>query len=191
MKKLVCLGALLFAACDDGDAAFGDAAANVEGIYQVTAYTRNDAGCAPGSTSQLGQDRFAVAFTQTIFGDRVLTVTSCASAADCRAKLADMRAQEPVLLEFQFSANAVSNSVLVGRGATTGFTEDGVCTRGEVSATTIELLGSRLRVEQAITIADDYLPDNGFCTTTLAERFAENNTCSQMELLTAELLEVL
>lgn len=191
MKKLVCLAALVFAACDSGDVAFDDAAANVEGIYQVTAYTRNDAACSPGSDSLLGQDRFAVAFTQTIFGEHVLTVTSCASVADCRAKLADMRANEPVLLDFQFSANAVANSVLVGEGASTGFAEDGVCTGGEVSATSIELVGSRLRVEQAITIADDYLPENGFCTTDLAQRFAEDNTCSQLEVLTAELVEVL
>jgi hypothetical protein len=133
-----------------------------------------------------------VAFTQTVFGGSVLTVTSCASAADCRAKLADMRANEPVLLEFQFAASEVgANASLLGRGAATGFQEDGVCTSGEVTRTTIELVGSQLRVEQAITIADDYLPDTGFCTTELAQKFAGDNSCSRMELLTAELLEVL
>jgi len=191
MKNLACLALLALTACDDNNGAFDDAAASAEGIYQVTSYTRNEAACAPGGTSQLGTDRFAVAFTQTIFGSRVLTVTSCASVADCRAKLADMRAQEPVLLQFQYAVNELDGDLLAGTGASTGFSEDGVCTAGEVMKTKLELVGAQLRIEQAITIADDYAPDDGFCTTTLAQKFAEGNVCSRMEALTAELLEVL
>lgn len=192
MQKLACLALVVFTACDAHDAAFDDAAASVEGIYQVTAYTRNEAACTAGGTSLLGNDRFAVAFTQTIFGSRVLTVTSCASAADCREKLADMRANEPVLLDFQFSVNELAaDDTLAGLGASTGFEQDGVCTEGSLARTKLELIGTRLQVEQAITIADDYLPDGGFCTTELAQKFAEDNACSQLEVLTAELLEVL
>ena len=192
MKKLACLGLLAFAGCDGGNAAFNDAAAGVEGIYQVSAYTRNDAACAPGGDSQLGNDKFAVAFTQTIFGNHVLTVTSCASAADCRAKLADMRANEPVLLDFQFAVSELAaNDVLVGFGASTGFSDGGVCRQGEVTETKLELIGSQLRIEQAITLADDYAAEDGFCTTALAQKNADGNACSQLELLTAELLEVL
>lgn len=191
MKQLAWLG-LLLAACGGDAGAFGESAAGVEGIYQISSYTRNDAACAPGGASVLGRDRFAVAFTQQIFGSDVLSVTSCASAADCRDKLADMRAQEPVLLDFQFVASELgANEALVGHGASTGFEEDGVCTQGEVTETRIELIGTQLRIEHAITIADDYLPDDGFCTTELSQRFARDNACSEMEVLTAELLEVL
>ena len=58
-------------------------------------------------------------------------------------------------------------------------------------STELELIGAQLRVEQSITIADDYLPDNGFCTTTFAQKFAARNPCTQLETLTAELLETL
>ena len=184
--------AIALAACDNGTAAFDEAAAPVEGIYQVTSYTRNDAACAPGTSSQLGQDTFAIAFMQDIFGTPVLSMMSCASPADCRAKLADMRAEKPVQIEWMFSVNEVGdNNVLVGRGADSGFREDGVCTKGEAIDTELALDGSQLRIERAITIANDYLPDNGFCTTELARKFAKGNTCSQMELVTAELVEAL
>ena len=181
---------LALAACDGSNAAFDEAAAPAEGIYRVTSYTRNDAACAPGSTSQLGQDTFAVAFMQDVFGTPVLSLMSCASAADCRTKLADMRAEKPVQIEWMFSVNEVGeNNALIGRGADSGFREDGVCTKGEAIDTELVLSGSQLRLERAITIADDYLPDNGFCTTELARKFAQDNTCSQMEVVSAELVE--
>ena len=195
MTKLACLAgfiAIIAAGCTENTpSTFDDTAKNMEGIYQVSSLSRNAAACSPGGASLLGTDRFAVAFTQTIFGNRVLTVTSCASAADCREKLADMRAQEPVSLQFQYAANEIDGEALSGLGADSGFEEDGVCTQGALMSTKLERVGSQLRVEQSITIANDYLPDNGFCTTTLAQKFAESNACSQMETLTAELLETL
>ena len=192
MTKLALPLVLALAACDNGTASFDQAAAPVEGIYQVTSYTRNDAACAPGQASQLGDDRFAIAFMQDIFGTQVLSLMSCASAADCRTKLADMRAERPVQIEWMFSVNEVGeNNVLLGRGADSGFREDGVCTKGEAIDTELVLAGSQLRLARKITIANDYLPDNGFCTTELAQKFAEDNTCSQMEVVTAQLLEVL
>jgi uncharacterized membrane protein len=192
MTKFALPLVLALAACDSSTAAFDEAAAPVEGIYRVTQYTRNDAACAPGQTSLLGQDTFAVAFMQDIFGTPVLSLMSCGSIADCRVKVADMRAEKPVQIEWMFSVNEVGdNNVLIGRGADSGFREDGVCTKGEAIDTEIALAGSQLRIERAITIANDYLPDNGFCTTELARKFAKGNTCSQMEVVTAELVEAL
>ena len=191
MKKWLGL-VLCVAACGEGESDFEQAALGVEGIYAVQAYTRNETACTPGGVDALANDRFVVAVSQELFGQKFLSVTSCASAADCRAKLVDIRTGGGYQLEFQFVVSAVSGDTLTGQGASTGFGDHGVCTGGDVTATKLELLGTRLSIEQRITLADDYPADSeGFCTTELAKKHAEGNACSQMELLTAELLEVL
>ena len=117
MTKFALPLVLALAACDSGTAAFDEAAAPVEGIYQVTSYTRNDAACAPGTTSLLRDDKFAVAFMQDVFGTPVLNVMSCASVADCRAKVEARRAEEQILIEWHFAVNEVgANDALIGRG---------------------------------------------------------------------------
>ena len=119
-------------------------------------------------------------------------MTSCASVPDCREKLADIRAGEGFALDFQFAVDEVGEGdVLIGHGVSTGCGSDGVCTMGEVTKTTLQLIGLQLRIEEAITLADDYPADDGFCTTDLAKKNAEGNACSQMEVLTADLIEVL
>ncbi len=186
---------VMLAACsgDGGFSRFDEAAANVEGIYKVSSYTRNDQACTPdGGVSQLGDDTFALAVTQSFAGQHVLTVVSCASSEDCRAKLADIRSNQGYPIEFEFTvSNITSDDLLTGAGVSTGFSNNGTCTGGELSTTRLELVGTRLHIEQAITIADDYPADGGFCTTEAARKNAEGNACSEMEVLTAELFEVL
>jgi hypothetical protein len=55
---------------------------------------------------------------------------------------------------------------------------------------TFALTASGIRIENAITIADDYpVTSDGFCTTTETQRAAQGNPCSELEVLTAELVE--
>jgi hypothetical protein len=190
----VTLAAALIAGCsDDGDADLVRVASGIEGIYSVTSYTRNEQTCEPGGASQLGDDKFAVVVLQKFVGQHYLSITSCESAADCREKLADIRAGESYSIEFQFAVDKVGDGdVLAGAGVSTGFGGGGTCTGGEVWTTKLELVGMQLRIEQAITLADDHPDDgDGFCTTDLTRKHAERNDCSQMEVLIADLLEVL
>lgn len=183
---------LCVAACGEGEGEFEQAATAVEGIYQVQTYTRNEQACSSGGVDAIDNDRFAVAVQQQLLGQRFLSVVSCASAIDCRAKLDDIRAGHGYTLEFQFVVSEADGDLLRGAGASTGFGSSGTCTRGEVTATTLELVGTSLAIEKRITVADDYPADSdGFCTTELTRKYAEGNACSQLEVLTAALVEVL
>ena len=138
-----------------------DLASEMEGIYQVSAYTHNDAACAPGGSSQLGSDTFAFVKTQTFFGQKLVEVLSCASPADCHAKAAALEAGQSFGIEFSFGASELGGEgTLVGHGADTGFGENGVCVGGEATVTTLFLDGDVLQVEHGITIADDYPVDS-------------------------------
>ncbi len=182
-------------ACGGGssDDDFDAAAASMEGIYQVQSYTRNDNACSAGGESILGADRFAAAYTQKFLGITLLSVISCASPADCRDKLAAERAGEGFQIDFLFSVQFLGgDGELIGSGASTGFGDGEVCTEAELTATLLTLAGSELRLEQAITIADDFPVDsNGFCTTSGASAAAEGKTCSQLKVLTATFFEPL
>src|SRR4051812_13979953 len=86
--------------------AASDPADAVTGIYQVSAFTHNDAACAPGGDSQLGSDTFAIVTKADVFGTGILHVMSCASAADCRAKQAKLDGGELVTIDFSFDVLA-------------------------------------------------------------------------------------
>jgi hypothetical protein len=179
-------------ACTTPADEFVDAAAQVEGIYRVTTYTRNDQACVPGGASLLTKETFAFAATQELFGITLLDVFSCDAPADCRAKLAKLDAGGGFGLDFGFSVSSVDREVLVGDGASTGFAEGTVCIGGEVTRTRLVVEGATLRLQQEITIADSYPADaDGFCTTDAAKAAARGNACSALEVLTADFVEPL
>jgi hypothetical protein len=194
MTKLAVLSLALMACGGGGDSSdFDAAAASMEGIYQVQSYTRNDNACSPGGESILGTDGFAIAYKQQFLGTTLLSLISCESPQDCRDKLAAEQRGEGFQIDFLFSVQFVGNDgELLGSGTSTGFGDGSVCTNAELSDTVLTLTGSELRLEQAITIADDFPVDsNGFCTTVAASEAAEGKACSEMEVLTATFFEPL
>lgn len=194
-RTALSLALSLAAGCTGGSSSdFDDVAADVTGIYRVSTYTHNDQACEPGGTSKLGTDGFAIATTHVIFGIHFLTVTSCASPDDCRQKQALIDGGTAIVpIQFSYAVQFVgAGGTLTGQGADTGFGSGGVCTDGAVSATTLSLTGTALRIEQAITIADDYAQDaQGFCSTDAAKAAASGNSCSELEVLTADFAEAL
>jgi hypothetical protein len=198
MKHLPLLG-LVLAACSGGAGGTDDpgefelAADSVVGIYSLDSFLKNEAACTPDGmpVESLNGHGFAVAFKQQSFG-LLLDVLSCASPQDCRDKAADRDGGFTIDFSFGLSRLGVDGE-LTGEERSTGFSQgNGTCTRGSVSDTVLTLTGDQLRIEQAITIADDYAADpEGFCSTDLARDAAEGNSCSQMELLTATFVEAL
>ena len=191
MQRLAVLISLAsLTACTSND--FVDAAAQVEGIYRVTTYTRNEQACVPGGASLLTKETFAFAATQQVLGLAVLDVFSCDDPADCRDKLAKLGTGGAFGLDFGFSVSDVQKGVMLGEGASTGFAEGGTCTGGEVTRTRLVVEGTTLRLQQEVTAADDYPADaDGFCTSDAAKAAARGNACSALEVLTAELIEPL
>jgi len=196
MKFLAIASLVSIAACDTagGAGAFDERASEIEGIYQVSAYTRNEAACEPGGDSQLVTDTFALVTRMSVAGIDYVAINSCASPADCRVQYDKLQTGEPVAFDWSFAVHAIAgDGGLVGEGASTGFsTPEGICRLGDITATRLTVTGSALRIEQRITLADDYAEDaDGFCTTTAAREAAQGNPCAQFELLTAELVEAL
>jgi hypothetical protein len=194
----ICIGSLLLVslvACDGNSSSgnFDELASEMEGIYRVTSYTRNEAACVPGGENALGSDGFMFVTTQELFGTKLVSAMSCASVADCRDKQARVAAGDGVAIDFSFAASEVgTNNTLVGQGASTGFDEDGVCTGGELTTSTFRLTDGGLEIDLAITVAEDHPVDSdGFCTTSATQRAAQGLACSEMEALGAEFVEAL
>jgi uncharacterized membrane protein len=193
MTKL--LGLLFIAssaltACADSNEEFADAATGLEGIYKVATYTRNDTACTPGGSSVLGNDGYAVAVMQEVLGHQMLTLTSCASPLDCRKKVDAMHSRDSFSIEFQFTTYELDDDALTGHGAWSGSLENGRCVGGERNDTRLVRSEGLLTVEQKITPADAYQPEDGLCWTDGATRGAEGNSCTALELLTAEFVEM-
>lgn len=192
MKHLALVGLSLMACTSHGASEFDQVASELEGIYQVQSYTRNEQACSPGGEDRLGDDRFAAAFTGEVFGIQFLEVVSCASPADCRDKVAAARSNQAYQLEFSFTVSELgANGELLGGGASTGFADNGVCRDAEITATTLVLADSALRLEQAITVAPDFPTADGVCSTRAAQDAAADRTCSELEVLTATFFESL
>jgi hypothetical protein len=183
-------------ACDGTSSSgnFDDLASEMEGIYRVTSYTRNEAACVPGGESILGNDGFLFVTTQAFLGTKLVSAMSCSSVADCRDKRSRVAAGDGVAIDFSFAASEVgTNDTLVGQGASTGFElEDGICTGGELTTSTFRLADGGLEIDHAVTLAEDHPVDSdGFCTTTATQRAAQGLACSQMEALSADFVEAL
>ncbi len=193
MKLLAIVGLALTACTSSGGSSdFEDTAAGIEGIYRVQSHTRNDASCTPGGDSLLGDDRFAAVFSGEVLGHPYLDIVSCASAADCRDKVAASKAGRGFTIDFSFTLTGVGQGgALTGASVTSGFGDGDVCREAELSTTVLTIVDESLRLEQAIKIAADYPAEDGFCSTTAAQQAAEGATCSAMEVLTATFSEPL
>lgn len=194
MKHLVssfALSLLSLSACTGGSGlAFEQRASEVEGIYRVDAHLLNDAACAPGGAPMEDMHAYAFAKRGSVFGTEFLQIWSCASLEDCRAKAAED--QPSGLISFGFTLSGVDGDALTGFEATTGWSDGGnTCSMPELSDLVLELDGETLYLEKAIRIGADYATSNGVCTTEKGRASAEKVACSQMETLTATLIETL
>jgi hypothetical protein len=182
------LSLLALSACTSDD--FGDRASEVEGIYRVDSHLLNEAACSPGGTAFTDDDAFAFAKRASVLGHDFLQIYSCASLADCRAKAA--QAQFQGALSFSFTLTAVDGDALTGSEVTTGFTSsNGTCTMPELSDLSLDFDGSVLRIEKSTRIGQDYPGQGGYCTTDKGRASAEKASCSEMETLSATLVEPL
>lgn len=184
--------AFLTACADSGDD-FGDAAAELSGIYKISTYTRNDTACAPGGGSLLEptSDGYLVTLEQELFGTPILTLFSCESPSDCRLKANKAAAGELSSSDFAFQMNETEGDALVGHGASSGVFQNGKCIGGSALDTKLTRNGVALTIEQKETPAGAFDAEDGICWTDAAREHAEGNSCTAMEQLTAELVEAL
>ena len=192
-RGLLLIGISTIACSSGSDTDFDAVASSMEGIYGVSAYTRNDDACTPGGESRLRDDRFAFVARFEFFGTSLLSVTSCASVADCRNKLAMSRAGGAYAIDFGFNATSLgTDGALLGETVNSGFADHGSCTGGEVNSSTVSLAGSALHIDVTTIRANDYPVDGrGFCSSDAAARAARGNACTKLETVSAVFLEAL
>src|SRR5688572_22874034 len=85
----------VLAACggsDDGGGGGGSGATTeLEGIYTLSAWTRNDTGCEAEGPSVLAteSEKFLVVRSSSFFGQRFIELVPCTTLAQCRIDAAD------------------------------------------------------------------------------------------------------
>ncbi len=172
---MVVLGSV--AACGGGDDEDADkddpipasTAQALEGIYDVSAFTRNEAGCTEGASvlTTLKDHKFVV-FSQVILGIQIVNVTSCGDEAQCRNVVQQARANGIYSFEYSLMLSASeSDGSLSGFEATTGgYSEEkpDMCTRRTYVThhMTSEADGT-LRIESRTTALADVPQDDGVC----------------------------
>lgn len=169
------LGSL--AACGGGDDDEADkddpvpaaAAQALEGIYEVSSFTRNEAGCVEGpSVLQTLRDHNFVVFSQLILGIQVLNVTSCTDEAKCRTVVQQAQANGIYSYEYSVMLSASeSDGSLTGFEAGTGTTSQehpNMCTdRRYVAHRLTSEADGTVHVESRTTALADAPQEDGFC----------------------------
>jgi hypothetical protein len=180
----------LTACASDSDDEFTSAATELEGIYKIGSYTHNAAACSAGGESRLGVESYAVVVKSEVFGQAYLLLMSCESPANCRERAAKLPTGEGFAADFSFSASELDGDVLLGVGGESGSLEGGKCIGGAKLDTRFARDGARLTIEQRITPAQAYAPEDGLCWTDDAAA-AASGSCTELEQLTADFVEAL
>lgn len=196
---LVASSLLVTVACSESDdVGFDSIATSMEGIYRIDAHTENQVACEAGGESLLvdGAETHLALIKSSLFGIPLLSMLTCADPTQCRSRVEVLLTGGIVDGDYVYVVNEVVNEpsgdALAGRGASTGFSDNGTCREGAITLSLASLDGDALRFSQERTVADDYPVDSeGFCTTDLAREAAEGNSCSELITLTASYLEEL
>jgi hypothetical protein len=190
------LGALFGCSSHDGAASPAPAiGGEFEGIYQIQTYTHNEQSCTEEGQSVLEQrtERFLFVVSSFLLGQPYVMAASCASVDDCKGKLAKARAMEASLAEFSFSfTTAIDDHTVGGRVADTGSSGGGaLCTDSTINDRTLTRAADKsIRIEDKMTLAGDHPKDSdGFCSSDGTLAAAVGKSCSQLDALTAQLIE--
>lgn len=189
------LAGLALAGCggDGGDGGLGALATEVEGIYTVDSYTRNEEACAAEGASVLEEleERFLVVTVREALGQQYVSAVSCADVADCRAKAA----ADEYAAQYMANFTRAEGEGLAGTQVSTGWSgsEGDLCTAPERLELSLVKVGDEgLRLETRTTVGDDYPADSdGFCTTDGGAAATKGKPCAQLEVLTATFSELL
>ena len=193
---MMCAAALVgVAACSNSDDDLQAWAPRVEGIYRVDALTQNTATCdAPGATALADdRDHMLVLSGHDAFGSWIRS-DGCADPADCRQRLAALRADRGVTVTFSYVVRQASGDHLEGQWVTTGFSggPSGLCT--DAVSSNIELAQpgeGTVRIE-ARSVVLDHPPDaEGICWTGDTEKAAAGQPCNQLDIVAATRIEAL
>lgn len=183
-----CLTACVGDGGGGGGSGGGMGFAPFEGIYQITSYTQNTAGCDVEGASVLADHAPMLASVQIRFLIAMLTLHPCEDLADCQAVTADVRANNVFPIDgFTFSSVTRSGD---GAGGTTTFVGTGSstteCTGSVTEHTLTRGTDGSIHIESRATSMFTYPEESGgFCTTDDAKKAAAGLPCSEFTVLHA------
>ncbi len=171
-------------------------AADLVGIYTVTSHLENTESCEPGSNSLLEDfDEYLMAVTGNGNSpgseeDVFLSLLSCGSPADCRAKLAAREAGEPVSIQYiLLSLDDLDQDPLTGFGGVLGSPEQGLCS-SRIYESSLSIQTNGFRFEQQLTTGVEYAPDaDNSCSEQAARPALDQLPCEVYTVLEATFAE--
>lgn len=190
---LLALG-LVLSGCGSTDDGSGEASLSqaaiqsFEGTYELTAFTENRAGCDSEGTSTFAskQDRSFVMVGAEALGTRFIRLASCADAADCAAIVTEIRNLGSYGFEYglTFSSQAAPDQ-LAGFEASSGFLENGVCTRRDYTTFALTREGDTIRSESRLIPLANASPEDDFCWAEPAKQRSEakGRPCAELTVI--------
>lgn len=190
MRLLACVVVLAACGGDDGGGGGGDGTTALEGIYTITAWTRNETGCAGEGPSVLATEssEFLLVRNSSFFGQQFIELIPCTTLAQCRIDAAD-----DVVQVSQFgSVSEGSDSAGWTGGRVTAGGSGGTCSGTVTNTTLTSPAAMTIRIDAETRPTGDFPTDaDGFCTTDDAQEAAATQPCDGLDVLQATFTEAL
>ncbi len=160
------------------------------GIFEVTGFSRNEAGCDEEGNSVLAdvEEKFVLGTTSDLIRGGGLVYYSCASLETCRDFAKKQAAGEYLQPEASWWMDKAGGAGLSGRVEEGGFTdkEAQLCKRPRLTKLSAQLDGETLRIESREFKGTDYPMGDDGCTPSRGAEAAEKGECETFEVITAE-----
>lgn len=161
----------------------GEDGSALQGIYVITAWTRNDAACTEGASILPQADTAMYLKNEAFFGTRYLHARYCLDVAECEVDAAE---DDTLFLDGHFLDRGNDGDGWTG-GSFSGTSDDQGNCMGDFDE---DLLtgeaGGEIRLEIRTIPVDGFQEDaDGFCPYEDARAAAEGGTCSGLEVVTA------
>lgn len=184
-SSIIALASIGTASCDDGIAS---KAAGLLGIYEITAWNQNEAGCSEEGPSIVAeqQESHFILTSESVLGTEFLALTLCTDLDDC-----DARARSGATLGGFGLTTGDAEAGFEGAGASAGTNFDTGRCQGEARDFRLQVVDAdSLRLQIETTRVEDFpTGDEDVCWTDDARATAKTLPCTSLETITGRLVE--
>jgi hypothetical protein len=164
----------------------------LEGIYEVSSFTRNEAACEVGASvlSSL-KDHYFVIFARVVLGTQTLELVSCGDEANCRMVAQQGKTNSPYSFEYGLTlSSSESDAIVTGFSATSGSSFESasnLCSRTYVTHRLTSATDGSVHVESRTTPLADAPKDDGVCWVEPEDQKAEaaGKPCAELRVIDA------
>lgn len=161
---------------DDAESLTAEVAASYEGIYRIDSWTQNETGCEGEGADQTAtamEEHFVVVAVE-YFGQTAVELVSCLDVADCENTAQAIAMQGGYTITFRATLSEPDGEdALWGFSASTGFENEGQCTKRTFEDHALVRDGDTLRLDTVVKALADRPAEDGFCVVQPREAIAE------------------